>query len=1328
MHVRQGGAIAVPGAGSMHTTTQSDRTREVIEAYLPRTLVERWAADPAGPDTWHRRLDGTLMLCDMSGFTAMSERLARLGNEGAELMAGVLNGFFDRMLRIADGWGGVQMKFGGDAMLLFFSGDEHAPRAGACALDMQRAMPEFADVPAGGETHQLRMRVGFHSGSFFSASAGMPGGSLHYLLMGPDVSRTAASEGAAEPGQVVASTQAAALLPRAIMHPAPHDCVQIVALDEPRRPPPPADTSRAPSPVLLRYVLPPLAAPLAEGHVPEFLAEHRRVTAVFINVVGMADLLEGGKDDAAALQAIDAYLKLVYAALETHGGYLGGSDAAETGDKLIVLFGAPTASERDEISAMRFALDLDRALAQAALPLTHRIGISTGFVFAGEIGSPIRREYTVIGDSVNLAARLMTAAKPGEIFVSAPTVERSPDDFVLQSLPPMSLKGKSAKVPAFRLEGTRMEPSVRVHALSPTLVGRAEEKAALLAAVAAHGEERGVAFVSGAPGIGKSALLDDVTSSLREGGWRVISSYCAAHYSRTVFAAWSEPLRDLLGLEHMSERPAWEQLRDEVTRLNPELRVLAPLLADMLSLPSDEEPMLRFLDARARRDRLTVLVAGLLEAAAREHPTILYFDDVHQSDVPSMELLAQVLPLLSGVPLFVFLSSRSETVPSELADIDVSLTLPLRELPLDDARHMIAGLATLDEARLDAIVARAQGNPLFLHEMALSVGSGTSAMPQTINEVIIARLDQLPDTQKAVLRMASVAGSTFDRHNIETLLEGRFEPSTLDSAFNDLERRGFTRETDDEYATHAFCHGLAQEVIYETLPYAQRRTMHGAVGTIIERERGEQLPAFCGVLLHHFERAQDEPRTVTYAAMSGDRAAGVFANTQAVDYYGRALAVLENMAEERVAERSLLLERIGDCLETEGRHRAATEAFEEALTQWRARRQPHAMRLLSMPTADGVREAELCRRIGISHERRSNFDEALRWLDTALGVLPPRSGRVGADLAASKCLTLFRRGEYPEAIVWGKRALERARRTRDERAIAYAQNMLGNSYVAQGALRKAIRYFRPAVELYDRIEDVPRQAAAHNNLGICYQDLGILDMALEEYHRALEADERVGDRVDGLIIHNNIGEVLLFQGHLDEAAGHFREVIEGNDGDADLTAVAGLSHVNLCRAAIVRGDYAEADAQVVQGMKLLESVGAKGLLSEARLQLAELRLLQGRLGDALREGRAAMVEVQVAEARLLEARAGYVVGRIHVALGSQREGFAMMADAASLAQRIGADMEEARALAAHARLSIERGDTGMATRGRLERAHAIFARMGASLEAQAARRLLDAIG
>src|SRR2546426_1207297 len=146
-----------PGAEDMMQTTYGS-ARETLEIYLPVTLVEHWARHPEQPPLWGHWLTGSLMFCDISGFTTMSEELARLGKEGAELMAGVLNRFFERMIDIADGWGGVQMKFGGDAMLLYFSEQLHAERAAAAGLEMQAAMREFRRVLVGGDTYRLRMR------------------------------------------------------------------------------------------------------------------------------------------------------------------------------------------------------------------------------------------------------------------------------------------------------------------------------------------------------------------------------------------------------------------------------------------------------------------------------------------------------------------------------------------------------------------------------------------------------------------------------------------------------------------------------------------------------------------------------------------------------------------------------------------------------------------------------------------------------------------------------------------------------------------------------------------------------------------------------------------------------------------------------------------------------------------------------------------------------------------------------------------------------------------------------------------------------------------
>lgn len=1286
--------------------------RDLIRAYLPRTLVARWSAHPDDAPVWHEILTGSLMHCDMSGFTAMSERLAGRGKEGAELMAGVLNGFFDRMLRIADGWGGVQMKFGGDAMLLYFGGDEHAARAAACGLEMQRAMPEFHRVEVAGETYGFLMRAGIHSGDFFSASAGNPAGVLHYLLMGRDVSRSAATESEAQPGQVAASTEAAEVLRGSARLVQQGHVWQVRSIDAPERPRPSEENSGVPPRALYQYLLPPIAAPLLAGRAPHLAAEHRRVTAVFINLFGMAGIIEG-EGPQAALTEIAAYLDMVLPSLDRHGGYLIGSDAAEDGDKLIAAFGAPIASERDEVSALRFALDLNRRLAASSLRLRHRIGINTGFVFAGEIGSPIRREYTVIGDNVNLSARLMAAAPVGRIYASAATIERARADFALRRLKPMRVKGKAAPVQAYELAGEGRAAPQQAEPDAVQLLGRDDEVAAMMRTaetVAASAAMRWC-LVTGEPGIGKSALVDDIARRLTGAGWRRLAAACQAHLSRDVFAAWHGPLRQLF-----DGADDWAALRAAVERLAPEHAWFAGLVADIVSIDRPADPFIESMDPRTRRQQLVALVRAALAAEARRAPLLFTFDDAHHADEASLELLADVIAGIDA-PVLLCVSSRATGSPGALSSMPAHLSLHLAELRPDDARRLAASVAGAAGADVDAVISRAQGNPLFVQELALSAAQ-SGEMPDSINEVIVARLDRLQTEEKLVLRAAAVTGTSFAPEHVGVLLRGRMGADAIDRALTGLATSGFIRGTDGE---QAFRHGLAQEVVYDTLTFTDRRAMHHELARHIEEEDQGRLGAVAGLLLHHYDRAGDAPKTVVYAAMSGDRAAGVYANREAIDFYTRGLEALDR-AGGGGGDRSILLERIGTCLETQGRHSAATEALQDALARWRDRGRRKRAALLDGPVPDAVREAHLCRRIAVTYERGSAYDEALSWLDRALAALPVRAGRVGSEVHASKSMTLYRKGEYREAIAWGRRALAVAKRVGDARAIAYAHNMLANSHIAEGSLRAAVRHLTEAVRLYDELEDVPGQAAANNNLGMCYHLMGELDAALLHYGLAGAADERVGDLVDKAVIDNNIGEVLLIQGRLDEADEHLARVLRAREANEELAAVAGLSCVNLCRIAMARGDLDAAERHARAGIRVLTDVGAKGLLTEAQIQRAELHLAQGDAAGALRQASAALHEATESGDRLLEARAQRIAALALAATGGGESAAIQLATSAALARRIGAGHEEARSLLALARLRVQSG--GHPRADGVRRAVAILSRMGAAPELAQARALL----
>ncbi len=758
--------------------------------------------------------------------------------------------------------------------------------------------------------------------------------------------------------------------------------------------------------------------------------------------------------------------------------------------------------------------------------------------------------------------------------------------------------------------------------------------------------------------------------------------------------------------------------------MRPELAAFAPLVGELLSLPVDDDPLLQSLDAKTRRQRLTATIVDVLHATARDHPLLLTFEDAHWADGPSLEMLADVLNG-GDSRLMVCITSRQEALPQELSRRRPSLHAQLREVPAEDARHLVGSLVDLSDREVEAIVARAQGNPLFLQELARSGAVHRGHLPETINDVMMARLDRLPSEEKTVLRLASVIGPSFELPILQTLLTGRGEQGAVEQALASLSRRGLTRAERDEPATYAFSHVMTQEVAYESLPYAQRRRLHRSVASHIEWERADELESVCDLLLHHYDLANDPAKTVQYAAMSGDRAAAVFASREAVDYYRRSLEASHKARGYGGADRGLLLERLGDTLATAGRHREAADSFAEALAEWRRCGRRGRPRLGPWSSSATAREASLCRKVGVCCERRSQFDESLRWLDQAEKALPRRPGRVGSQVHTAKSMSLFRKGLYKEAIRWGRLGLALARRSGDRRQLARAHQVLANPYIEQGALRQAVRHLRPAVRLTHELGDFPGQAMTNSNLAACYQLLGTLDGALYHYDVGLRADERLANRSHAAIVRNNIGEVLLTLGRIDEAMVHLENVVEAHRSGADVAAVAGLAQVNISRCRLAQGDLNAADKHLRSGLRLLRRVGARGLLTEARLQLAELRLAQGRAEEAQRESRLALARARALHARLLEARGQRLLGSAQAALGDPKAARAHLRASIALAQRIGANYEHARSLIALA--GLQSGSDGRAAktaRNALERATNILSRIGAERDLAEAKQLL----
>ena len=470
---------------------ERDRLRAelgAIATYIPSTLVREQLADPTPGRVRGAYWDGSVLFADLSGFTALSGTLSALGKQGAEEVSAIINNLFGALVEEIHRYRGGLLKFGGDAITAFFDsatlGERHAALASRAALAMQERMAEFAALETRAGTFTLRLRIGVHSGKVFAAQVGDIE-HIELVVTGRNINRVALAQEIAEPGEVVISNATSALLPEARVDQRQSGFLllsDMPAIDAP----PAADRWDWAEPraglhelIGLAERLDALRPYLPRGLPRRFLepselagattdtGEFRPVTVLFANFYPFSvtlDLL--GDDCDTAVSVLNAYYRRAQEVVHRYGGIVNKVDMYTFGDKLMALFGAPAANEDDPLRAARAALELRGALAQANHEifdllnpqigrliqvdpqfLKQRVGLNTGVVFAGQVGSARRHEYTVMGQHVNLSARLMSAAEEGAVIVSPATRRVIERHIAMRELAPVKLKGIEESVP-----------------------------------------------------------------------------------------------------------------------------------------------------------------------------------------------------------------------------------------------------------------------------------------------------------------------------------------------------------------------------------------------------------------------------------------------------------------------------------------------------------------------------------------------------------------------------------------------------------------------------------------------------------------------------------------------------------------------------------------------------------------------------------------------------------------------------------------------------------------------------------------------------------------
>ncbi|HVS67876.1 MAG TPA: adenylate/guanylate cyclase domain-containing protein [Mycobacteriales bacterium] len=1229
-------------------------TRDLLP-YVPRLVVDWLTTSPAER---HRAVSGSGVFADISGFTALTERLAERGKAGAEEMGDLLNATFEQLLDAAYDYGANLVKWGGDAVLLLFEGDGHAIRAAQAAWEMQAVMRRIGRLKTSVGAVTLGMSIGIHSGEFDFMLVGSRYREL--IVTGPAATATAHMEKVADRGQVVVSSSARAALPVGCTGDAVETGWLLTA-------PPGAvanpNKSRPPRAVDLGVAFcAPLRDHLSSGVVDY---EHRRVVVGFIEFSGTDTLLASDGIDA-LVDAVGHVIERAQEAAADSDVTVLSTDLCENGGKIILASGIPNAvgdAESRVLSAVR-------RVVHPGGRLSLRAGVNVGRVFAGDYGPKYRRVYSVTGDCVNLAARLMAHAGAGQIITMPEVVEASRTQFETTPLPPFHVKGKTAAIDAL-LVGDPVRAAAVPAANRLPIIGREAELQDLLDGVASamRGEGRVVELVGG-PGMGKSRLLEELTGQTDV---RVLWTDGDVYASTTPYQPMRRLLRHTLGIDDdVDEAALAAMLRDLTAGTAPDLLAMLPLIGVVAGVSIPETPEVAALDPEVRKSYLESAVSDLLGRLLRM-PLVMVVNDLYLMDEATIDLLKRLAADVADRPWLIIATRRTET--SSPFPVGQALTvIKIDPLPDSAAAALIAASANdtaLAPHHVRQLVERAGGNPLFLLEMVRSARSGAdvSELPDSVEGVIAASIDRLTPTRRRWLRAASVLGMSLDLDLLGAVLGADAFDVDVGVDMADFLVAGVD-------GSWRFSHHLVRAAAYEALPYRRRAELHATTADLLEQRAGAPSDADADLLSMHCFYGERFDRAWHYSRIAAERARAQYAPSEAVECYRRALTSASRLGGIDPGDIARVCEDLAVVYFDLGERAKSDQALADG------RRRAKGDVLLS---------ASLWLRTAAHREQSGRYAEALRWVTKARRLLAgrdePAAVQLLAQLAELAASARTRQGRFGEAIADAHTALLLARRCGDRRTEANALTVRELAGATMGLPYDAAK-LEECIAIYEELGDVRGQARANNWFGACAYYAGRWDDAVTYFQRAERAYWRTGREYDAAGNAANRAEILIAQGYLDEVD----EIL--TDGMAmwrSTDSASALSFGLLLRgqAALARGEIDQALVHLAEARAIRVEIGESNEVVTTDSVIAECHLRLGDYSTALRcaddaLGRAG--EGAPGTPLLLRVR-----GETLVAVGMVREGCAALRS--SLAEARGRNARHEVAAALSALLELDEGAT-----------------------------------
>jgi adenylate cyclase len=1212
-----------------------------IPQYVAEDLLRRPGESPLGPE---QRFEVVALFADVSGFTQMSEALGKAGRRGAEELTLLLNGYFEPMTDLIQSYGGIIGKFGGDAMTVLFPYEESTRvattrRAIQCALDMQAMMPRFAAIPTSAGAFSLGMKAGLALGPVLCVTIGDPVIRLEYIIAGSVLNLCAQAEHHALRGEVVVHNDLLSVAgPLDILEQrGTFSCVADLRPREPLVPLPPLPD--VPADVIASvaaFVHPAIARRIRAGQV-DFVNEHRKVTALFANI-GEFDY----DHDHSVGATLQEYLSAVIRTVHRYDGFLSRVDMGDKGSKCLILFGAPVIHEDDEERAIQCALDL-RALSALfiASDTAIRIGISTGFMYCGHVGSAARREYTVMGDAVILAVRLMQVALPGQILVGDETRRNLGATFAWETLEAIRVKGWSSALTVHVAHGRSQHLALRLPEPVYTLpmIGRERELALASEVIERVVGGRGqILSIVAEPGVGKSRLSAEIAKLAAAHGCVCYGGASQSYGTRTSYLVWHDIWRGFFGLDSYWPLGAQERhLKDHLAVIGPALVQRLPLLGVVLNSTIPDNDLTRSLDTQLRQDLLKSLLLACLRQRAGAAPLLFVLEDCHWIDPLSLELLEFLGRNMADLAVLIVVVHRplddeqhplcrilrfAHAAPIDLAELAPAEAARLIALKLaqrygiEAQPHPVSAEQALGDVDgphsmlVERIAARAQGNPFyieeivnFVHDRGIDPSDPQAVqgldLPDSLHALILSRIDQLGAGEQVTLKAASVLGRLFKAAWLWGSYPQLGAPESVRQHLDVLSRLDLTPlDKPEPELEYLFKHITTQEVAYESLPFTLRAAMHAQVGQFIERSYPDDLAQYVNVLAHHYGRSNNVARQRVYFRRAGDAAKAAYANQVAIDYYQRLLPLLGE------AEQGEVQRELGEIWQLTGKWREAEQAYRQALA-------------LAEAAGDRGAQARCQAALGYLLSYTESYQDALIWLERAregFGRLGDLAGLIRALEYLSH--THIQQGNYLAALAYSEEQIRIAMEYGDLSGVSIAAENIGRIYWYQGEHTRALAHYEQAIDAAGASGDRRARLHALSDMAGVYWSRGDYGPALVSLRKALQEATEIGYlHLVGLIV-GNAGEIYRQQKDYERAlicyAQGLRVVVELGDWMIICSNIG-----NIATVYTAQGRYREAEQLYMRAIAVERGLNIPYYLCDDLYRLALLYMLQRRYADAL---------------------------------------------------------------------------------------------------------------